>query len=345
MSSIFPNGFTSALNNVPASVIEGLWAETQGIIDEAALRICPPQTVNNQTGNISIWNENGMVVTGGVDGADVKKDFGSLPSAGQFTTTTVSYQLELNRFGSMSFEPHQVAIFEGALATDPVSAYIKKLVHQASQLYAFKVGGVLGTSGNYGSNTTSGAGLTAVGGDIIGKINDALDTLEAAGVDTSSGMKVVMNVKAARLLMKNNQISSFGGAIAYDSATPTTVKLGFADSVDFSALRQFFARAFIVPIDLEVMKSRYLAQSGSTQTPSYAIGNVISLLKSEGGYNSFVRGFTMGQTPDGAASGNIGVVQTAAIPVPVGSVQVYCDMYTQVRTISSKYGFLYTSVY
>lgn len=345
MSSIFPNGFTTALNTLPASVIEGLWAERQGILDEAALRICPPQSVPNMTGTISLWNENGMVVIGGVDGADVKKDFGSLPSAGQFKTTTTNYQLELNRFGSLKFEPNQVAIYEGAIATDPVAAYINKLVHQASQLFAYKVGAAIGTSGNYGSNTSSGSGLTAVGGDIVGKINDALNALEDLGVDTSNGMVVAMNVLSARRLLKNNQIASFGGAIAYNATTAATEKLGYAEAQNFSALEQFFARAFNVPIKLEILSARYLAQSGSTQTATPVMTNAIALLKSAGGYSSFVRAFTMGATPDGAAAGNIGIVQTASIPVPVGTVEVYCDMFTQVKVISPNYGYLYTGVY
>lgn len=347
MSTTFPNGITTALNSLPNTVVEGLWAERQGMLDEAAIRIAPPQTVASMAGTISLWDENGLVVLGGVDGADVKKDFGSLPSAGQFKTTTVSYQLELNRFDSMKFEPHQVAIYEGAIATDPVAAYIKKLVNQSSQLFASKVGGVIGNSANYGSNTSSGSGLTAVGGDIVGKINDALDALEELGVDTNSGMVVAMNVKAARRLLKNNNIASFGGAIAYDSGASTTQKLGFADGQNFSALHNFFAKAFNVPLRLEIMTARYIQQTAgsTTRTPTLAMNNSISIMKSEGGFNSFVRAFTLGATVDGAATGNIGVVQTAAIPVPVGTLEVYVDMFTQVKVIASNYGYLYTGVY
>jgi hypothetical protein len=321
-------------NSIPNSVVNKLWQERLGEVDKTAVEIAPPAVVNTMNFVMTLYDDNAIPVMGQLDGVDQTRGFDDTANLGAFKITTNTGSLKIRRFGRYQITPEKEQQF-ASIGESALSIVTRRNALQLSLLHAYELFSSLSNAGNFTGFTAAGPLLSNPMAALQSAIQDALTSMENAGVDTSRGMCVVINRQVARAIQRINELGPYASMALI--AGPTQARAGF---MNYGAVARFFAEAFDVPITCYITGAKYL--DSVSGTAFNAMGNAIALIKQDGNENSFVRTFTLN------SSAMLGQIQTMPSPDIVGATVTYAEATYGIQIVSpggvSGYGYLLTGV-
>lgn len=298
--------------NLQPGILQKIWLKRQGSTSTSLLGVAPITVVPTLSGYYHIWNENGVINTGGSNDPLVAKSLDQPATPGGLQLTSAQFTVLNYAWGAQVITNETVAEF-AARGEDVIAAYTDKLAVQGVQHHAKTVGSVINASGSYSASAISGPGLaTTPSGDLIGALNTALLGFLSNGVEIQNpedDWVAVTNTTTAATLLKAYQVLARPVAAITGPSTFTT---GYAT---MDLLETFFKTCTIRKAGL-----RLIVDDHTTQTLAGTVSNVITdgylsifkVAKGQGD-SGFLQTFTTN------AAGATGRVETYPMYNPMGT--------------------------